>query len=55
MAARGDLSAFAKRTRELDLELGERTRYAMPSMLERYGWLFHVAIVAIAVYCIAKV
>lgn len=32
-----------------------RTSYGTPSMLERYGWIVHVAIVAVAIYCIAKV
>lgn len=32
-----------------------RTSYGMPSMLEHYGWIVHVVIVAVTIYCIAKV
>ena len=32
-----------------------RKSYGVPSMLERYGWIVHVLIVAVTVYCIAKV
>lgn len=36
------------------LVLGRRETFGVPNLFERYGWMFHVAIVAITIYCIAR-